>query len=360
LHLGWPASLDPSTVGYDVLQGTSVLGRTPATGFDVSGLVCATPYTFGVKSVDANGLSSSAAVVFVTTAACPPSSPPPPAAGAVLDLRTNGGIGFNSGTLSAPAGSVTIRLTNDSPFEHNIALSGNGVSLSGAFVKQGSVSSVTATLAPGTYTYFCEVGGHQKSGMTGTLTVTAATPPPIDTSLAAPTSLAASSISATGLTLAWTASSDPRVVSYRIVRGTTELGATAATSFSVAGLSCATSYAFAVHGVDVSGNVSPAATVSATTGACDGATLNLSVTATHTFSTTALTAPRGRVTIVLHNQSTLPHALRIAGHGVDVSFPTAQPGQTVSVTYTFTKADDYEFSCSLDGHSSERGKLYVT
>jgi uncharacterized cupredoxin-like copper-binding protein len=33
------------------------------------------------------------------------------------------------------------------------------------------VSSFSATLSPGTYTFFCQVPGHRAGGMLGTLTV---------------------------------------------------------------------------------------------------------------------------------------------------------------------------------------------
>ena len=49
----------------------------------------------------------------------------------------------------------------------------NGVVLKkGRVVGKDGVSRVTATLAPGRYTYLCTVGKHAKNGMTGTLTVT--------------------------------------------------------------------------------------------------------------------------------------------------------------------------------------------
>jgi uncharacterized cupredoxin-like copper-binding protein len=37
--------------------------------------------------------------------------------------------------------------------------------------RAGSASTVTVTLQPGTYTYYCPVPAHRAAGMTGTLTV---------------------------------------------------------------------------------------------------------------------------------------------------------------------------------------------
>jgi len=63
-----------------------------------------------------------------------------------------------------------IRMTNPSQLMHSIALAVAGVQ-PGPVVGNGGVSEVVATLAPGTYTFYCTVPGHRQAGMTGTLTV---------------------------------------------------------------------------------------------------------------------------------------------------------------------------------------------
>lgn len=81
-------------------------------------------------------------------------------------------ISWEPGELTAPAGEVTITLTNPSPqIPHNVALEGNGVSEQGETVTGGATSTVTAELEPGEYTYYCAVGDHRGQGMEGTLTV---------------------------------------------------------------------------------------------------------------------------------------------------------------------------------------------
>jgi plastocyanin len=79
---------------------------------------------------------------------------------------------FNKTTLTAPAGKVTIVMTNPSMMDHNVALEGNGLDTAGQIVGHGATSTVTANLKPGTYTFFCAVDGHRQAGMQGTLTVT--------------------------------------------------------------------------------------------------------------------------------------------------------------------------------------------
>jgi plastocyanin len=78
---------------------------------------------------------------------------------------------FDKSTLSANAGAVTITMTNPSALQHDVAIEGGGVHAQGKVVGQGGTSTVTATLKPGTYTFFCSVDGHRQAGMKGTLTV---------------------------------------------------------------------------------------------------------------------------------------------------------------------------------------------
>ncbi len=79
-------------------------------------------------------------------------------------------LAFDKKTLSAPAGKVTITMTNPSPLQHDIAIKG-GVSAKGEVVGQGGKSTVSVDLKPGKYTFYCSVDGHEAAGMTGELDV---------------------------------------------------------------------------------------------------------------------------------------------------------------------------------------------
>ncbi|WP_408025050.1 GEVED domain-containing protein, partial [Tenacibaculum sediminilitoris] len=83
----------------------------------------------------------------------------------------------------------------------------------------------------------------------------------------APTSLAASSITATSLTLNWTASTDNvGVTEYDVYQGTTKIGSSTTTSYNVTGLTASTAYTFTVKAKDAAGNVSATSnTANATT-----------------------------------------------------------------------------------------------
>jgi mono/diheme cytochrome c family protein len=82
----------------------------------------------------------------------------------------SGALAFQFGKATAPAGPVTISMPNPSPIQHNIAITGP-VKGQGPIVGNGGDSKFQATLKPGTYTFLCQVPGHEAGGMKGTLTV---------------------------------------------------------------------------------------------------------------------------------------------------------------------------------------------
>jgi plastocyanin len=92
--------------------------------------------------------------------------------GATLALRSHlTEIAFDTNTLTAKAGTVTLSLTNPSAIPHNVAIKGNGIDVKGPVVMNNGKSVVTADLKPGTYTFYCSVPGHEAAGMKGTLTI---------------------------------------------------------------------------------------------------------------------------------------------------------------------------------------------
>jgi uncharacterized cupredoxin-like copper-binding protein len=67
------------------------------------------------------------------------------------------------------------------------------------------------------------------------------------------------------------------------------------------------------------------------------------------FDKSTLSAPAGKVTIVMDNPSDLPHAVAIEGNGVDVEGETVDKGG-VSTAAADLKAGRYEFYCPVGGH----------
>ena len=88
-----------------------------------------------------------------------------------ISADPTGALKFDTASLQAEAGTVTIAMKNPSPLPHNVAIKGNGVDVKGKVVLEGGTSTVSADLEPGTYTFYCSVPGHEAAGMKGTLTV---------------------------------------------------------------------------------------------------------------------------------------------------------------------------------------------
>lgn len=80
-------------------------------------------------------------------------------------------LAFDTTSLSSKPGKVTIDFDNPSAIEHNVAIEKDGEELAVSELIKESKTSVTAELAPGTYTFLCTVPGHAEAGMEGTLTV---------------------------------------------------------------------------------------------------------------------------------------------------------------------------------------------
>ena len=98
----------------------------------------------------------------------------PSASGAVaLSADPGGALKFNTPTLKAKAGKVTIAMTNPSSsgLQHGIAVEGNGVDKDAPIVAPGKTTKLTLKLKPGKYDFYCPFDGHKAQGMKGTLVV---------------------------------------------------------------------------------------------------------------------------------------------------------------------------------------------
>ncbi len=83
----------------------------------------------------------------------------------------SGALKFDTTSLEATAGKVTIDFTNDSSLPHDVKIEGNGVEGEGTDKVTGGSTSATLDLQPGTYTFYCSVDGHRSAGMEGQLVV---------------------------------------------------------------------------------------------------------------------------------------------------------------------------------------------
>jgi plastocyanin len=130
----------------------------------------------GSSSSSTSSSTSTPASTPATTSSATSSTPAPAASagGQTLALAANpeGNLKFDTSSLSAKAGKVTIDFTNQAAVEHDVTVASSSGAVVGATpVFQGGSKSVTLTLTPGTYKFYCSVPGHRQAGMEGTLVV---------------------------------------------------------------------------------------------------------------------------------------------------------------------------------------------
>ena len=109
-----------------------------------------------------------------TSSTASPKAPAAATAGQALSLAANseGELKYNTKTLSAKAGNVSIDFTNMAPLAHNVTVeSSSGKVLGATPTFQGGSKTLSLNLKAGTYKFFCSVPGHRMAGMEGTLTV---------------------------------------------------------------------------------------------------------------------------------------------------------------------------------------------
>ncbi len=89
-----------------------------------------------------------------------------------LEANSGGQLEYNTKSLSAKAGKVSIAFKNSSPVGHNVTIESSGGETVGATPTfQGGSKTLSLNLKPGTYKFFCSVPGHRQAGMEGTLVV---------------------------------------------------------------------------------------------------------------------------------------------------------------------------------------------
>jgi chitodextrinase len=154
-----------------------------------------------------------------------------------------------------------------------------------------------------------------------------------------PGSLSKSGSTQTSVSLTWTASNDDTgVTGYSVYRDGASAGTPAGTSSTVSGLSCGTSYLFAVEARDAAGNHSAQATLSASTDSCSSSSANLFLSPTGSDGN-----PCSRVAPCL----SLNRAYRVAKPGDVVEVAGGTYGnQTVNFDSSKTSTADVVFQAA--------------
>ena len=92
-------------------------------------------------------------------------STPPADEGTVLEVTALDSFAFDPSALTAPAGPVTIDMSNDGALVHSFVIDGVDD------FRLVDDDRGTVERAAGDYAFFCAIPGHREGGMEGTLTI---------------------------------------------------------------------------------------------------------------------------------------------------------------------------------------------
>ena len=275
--LSWTAATDNVGVtGYDVFQnGVKInTANVTATNFAVSGLTQGTTYAYYVVARDAAGnLSANSTTLNVTTASPDVQAPTVPAGLASASVTQT------SFTLSWTASTDNVGVTGYDVFQDNVKISTANITATN-FAVSGLTPSTSYA-----YTVVAKDAAGNISASSNPLTVT--TDAPDTQAPVAPADLQAASITQSSLTLNWTAATDNvGVTGYDVFQDGIQINAQniTATSFTVTGLTAATSYNFYVVAKDAAGNLSQGSAsldISTTAPDIDPPTVPVNLTATN-------------------------------------------------------------------------------
>ncbi|MBC7887489.1 MAG: fibronectin type III domain-containing protein [Ferruginibacter sp.] len=247
LVLNWSAGTDNTSVaGYDIYQDNIKISAAivTATSFNVTGLNSSSTYNFYVRTLDAAGNSSNSNSINITT----PAPPDLQAPSAIADLVSSG-ILQSSVVLSWTATTDNVGVTGYDIYQNNVKIGS----------ASGTVTSYTATglTALNSYNFYVIAKDAAGNISASSNIVTVTTP---DTQVpTAPASLISSSLTATSVSLNWTASTDNiGVTGYNVYQNNVKVNAVPVNgiSYNVTGLAQASVYSFFVKAIDNAGNIS--------------------------------------------------------------------------------------------------------
>ena len=117
-------------------------------------------------SDDKKDSASSTPAPAATTAA-------PSGGGATISIAADpsGQLSYNTKSITAKAGEVTIDFTNDSQVPHNVTIEQGEDEQGATDTITQSKTSKAFNLKAGTYSFYCSVANHEAAGMKGTLEI---------------------------------------------------------------------------------------------------------------------------------------------------------------------------------------------
>jgi chitodextrinase len=247
VKLSWTAATDNVGVtGYEVSRDGVLLATVSTPSFTDSNLSPTTNYTYSIVAVDAASNGSTPAQISITTLAAPDTQAP----------TKPGTLVFSS--VNSASVTVTWAASTD-----NVGVTGYRVSRGGVLLDTVTNTSFTDPgLTPATsYSYSVvavDAASNASTASTGNVTTLSAsdTQPP-----SAPGALVFSNVSASSVTVTWTAAQDNvGVTGYKVSRNGSVITTTTALSVIDSPLAASTTYNYSVVALDAAGNASTAST----------------------------------------------------------------------------------------------------
>ena len=166
------ASFPGGRRGQGAVVGISVLLAAIAIGTAIGTASTEKPEKKKVVEAGAVKPAAVAPKAAATGGTAAPATRPAAAAPLALAADPSGALKYDKKALNAKAGKVTIAFTNASQIGHDVTIAKGPTKLAGTNVITNSKASVSVTLKPGAYVFYCSVPGHRQAGMQGSLTVT--------------------------------------------------------------------------------------------------------------------------------------------------------------------------------------------
>lgn len=250
ISVSWTASTESSGTieDYYVYRNGTQIATTAGTLIVDSGLTAGV-YTYTVTAVDANGVvsaQSSPANVTLIADTTPPSAP--------SGVKITGTTSTNSYYTQVP---LTISWTASTD---NVGVAGYYVYRNGTQIVTSTTAftgtSITDTVAPGTYTYsvvaYDAAQNFSNHSTPVAVTISIDTTPP-----SVPTGTAVQQVAAGNVNLSWTPSTDSiGVAGYQVYRNYIQVASVGGPAYADTGLSAGSEYIYTVAAYDAAGNVS--------------------------------------------------------------------------------------------------------
>ncbi len=255
--LSWNAATDNVGVsGYNVfVNGNKVNGASiTGTSYTVTGLAELTTYTIYVLALDQAGNNTASSTIDVTTTKAPDMQAPAPPSNLSAVAVTGTSL-----ILDWTASTDNVGVAGYDVYQNNVKINSTPVAGTGY-----NVSGLTNATSYSFYIKAFDDAGNF-SANSNTLNITT----PDTQAPASPSNLAASGVTASTLTLTWSAATDNvAVTGYDVYQNNNKINVTPinALSYNVTGLAAVTSYDFYVVARDAAGNLSASSnTINVTT-----------------------------------------------------------------------------------------------